>query len=438
MQREEISRRDFVTTSTVGAGALALGATFIPPSAFGANDRLRIGIVGYGSRVQTLISWTNKLQDSHNVRITAICDIWNQRREAGAKKLSEKNEKPVAQYRTLDDICAKDDTDILIIATADFQHCYHAAKAVQAGKDVYVEKPFGCDFHQIRQAWKTIKASRRIVQLGTQSRGEGKYFGARDFVKSGALGKITYGEIYEPIFQQRWRIKDSETSIRPEETDWKEFLAYLDPADHAWNPRHYREFRLFWPFSSGCLCQWMSHRIDLVNLALDSVPKYAVAWGGVYLWKDGRTNPDTIQCLLEYPGGTLITYHMRMGNSANERGIFLYGTNGMLDLDAGMAYANGGGGEVICDHPDAPNPEYRVDESKRIKEKASFPCPPDINHMGHFFECVRKREQPRADVDAGYAHALATTMANLSYRTGCRVEYDADVMEIKLSPVTKA
>ena len=349
------------------------------------------------------------------------------------KKLEQWNRKPIAQYHTIDEISAADDTDVLIIATADFQHCYHAAKAAQAGKDVYVEKPFGCDFEQIKKAWRTIKTSGRVVQLGTQSRGQGKYYGARDFIKSGALGKITFGEIYECIFQQRWRIPNSEHSIKPEDTDWTEFLAYLDPERYPWNPRHYREFRLFYPFSSGCFCQWMSHRIDLINLALDSIPKYAVSLGGVYLWNDGRTNPDTVQCLLEYPNGTMITYHMRLGNKANSRGAFLYGTNGILDLGAGKAYANGGGGEVICEDPNAPNPKFRQDKSKIIKDETLFPAPPDVDHMGHFFECVRLRRQPRANVDAGYAHAVATTMANMAYRTGRRIEYNADRTELYAS-----
>ncbi len=436
MNKEEINRRDFVTTSTAGAGALALGTGFIPKEAFGANDRLRLGIVGPGARAGALMAWAYKLETSHNVRFTAVCDIWNRRRDDAARKLEKRYGKKMAKYRTLDDICSRDDTDVLIIATADFQHCYHAAKAAQAGKDVYVEKPFGCDFGQIKKARKIIKDSGRIVQLGTQSRGNGIYYGAREFIKSGALGKITYGEIYQPIFQQRWRRPGSENEIKPEDTDWNEFLAYLDPGKHKWNPRHYREFRIFWPFSSGCFCQWMSHRIDLINLVLDDIPRYAVTLGGVFLWKDGRTNPDTVQCLLEYPDGTMITYHMRMGNKANSRGALLYGTNGTLDLGKGIAYADGGGGEVTCLNPDDPNPEFRIDESRILKNQIKFPSPPDIDHMGHFFECVRSRQQPRADVDAGYAHAVATTMANMSYRTGCRIEYDAVKMEMRKSSLT--
>ncbi|RJP32306.1 MAG: gfo/Idh/MocA family oxidoreductase [Candidatus Omnitrophota bacterium] len=433
-KKSDLTRRKFVTTtSSVGAGAAALGAGFVSASAFGANDRLRLGIVGTGARGNVLMSWAHRLQASHNVQFTAVCDIWNRRREDAAGKIGKWNEKAVACYRRLDDLCARDDTDVVIIATADFQHCYQAAKAVQAGKDVYVEKPFGCDFEQIKQAYLSIKASSRIVQMGTQSRGEGKYFGARDYIKSGALGKITYGEISECLFQPPGKCEEVGDHITREEIDWEEFLAYLDPARYEWNPRHYREFRLFWPFSSGCFCQRMSHRIDLVNLALDAAPNYATAMGGVYLWKDGRTNPDTVQCLLEYPDGVLISYHLRMGNSANGRGIYLYGTNGTLDLNQGLALSNGGGGEVSWIDAGKGGLACTIDKRKIVKDHFTIPSPPSVDHLGNFFECVRRREQPRADIEAGYAHALAITMAHLAYRTGCRMEYDPVKMEIRPS-----
>jgi predicted dehydrogenase len=433
--KQQMSRREFVAKSGIGVGALGLGTLFLPSRVFGANERLSLGMVGPGGRGGALMAEAHKLEQSHNVQFTAVCDIWNQRREAAAKKVGDWNGQAPRQCRTLEEICNLPDVDVLLIATPDFAHAYHLAYAVRAGKDVYVEKPLGCDFAQLKNAYKAVKETGRVVQMGTQARGAGKYFGARDFIKSGGLGKVTYVEIYEPLFQQRWRIYGCETSLTEEDTNWKEFLCYLSPKEHKWNPRHYREFRLFWPFSSGCFCQWMSHKIDLVNLALDEWPRSAVANGGVYLWKDGRTNPDTVQCLLEYPSGVLATYHMRLGNGAGGRGITIYGTNGTMELDAGIAYGDGGGGEVTAEHPGDPMTRFSVDKSKLLKAKAEggvrWESPPDVSHMGHFFECVRSRERTRADIDAGFGHALATTLANMSWRTGCRLDYDAEKMEMR-------
>jgi hypothetical protein len=178
----------------------------------------------------------------------------------------------------------------------------------------------------------------------------------------------------------------------------------------------------------------MSHAIDQVNLVLDEIPRYGVAWGGVYLWKDGRTNPDTIQVLLEYPRGCLVTYHMRLGNGAEERGTTLYGTTGTMYLSKGVATGDGGGGSVTIANAGKLNAKVEVDKSTVIKEETKWPCPPDLNHMEDFLDCVRTRKRTRADIEAGYGHAVACILGDLSYRNGCRMEYDDKKMEIKKSP----
>jgi len=436
MAPHRIDRRRFVGRSLAAAGASALVMNAVSYSrVIGSNDRLSIGIVGCGSRMGSLMSQVHRLEKKQNCEITAVCDIWNQRREAAAERVRRWYGRAPRKCRTLADICALKDVDALVIATADFQHAPHMAYAVRHGKDVYVEKPLGVDFDQVKDALMAVRETGRVVQMGTQARAKGAFWGARDFIKSGGLGKVTYGEIYEPIFQQRWRIPGSEHSLTEKDTDWQEFQSYTYEPGKPFNARHYREFRLFWPYSSGCIAQWMSHAIDKVNLALDEIPRYGVAWGGVYLWKDGRTNPDTIQCLLEYPSGCLVTYHMRLGNKANWREPTLYGTKGTLVLGRKYATGDGGGGAVRCLNPGDPNPKFEVDKSAVIKDKATFPCPPDVDHMENFLECVRTRKRTRADIDAGFAHAVACILADMSYRNACRMEYDHDKMEMRKSPL---
>src|SRR5690606_36162279 len=153
---------------------------------------------GTGSRGGSLMGWTHKLSQSHNLQITAVCDLWEKRRHQAAVRVAEWNGKPPAVCRTISELCDRSDVDVVLIATADFQHCYHAALAVQAGKDVYVEKPFGCDFEQVKRARDLIRGSDRIVQIGMQSRGADKYYQAAQLVQSGLLGQVTYVQIAEP------------------------------------------------------------------------------------------------------------------------------------------------------------------------------------------------------------------------------------------------
>lgn len=425
--KASLSRTDRRTFLATSAGALALGVPAVGSSRRSANDRINVGLIGCGSRGGTLLNWTRSLADSHNVRVTAVCDIWNRRREQAERNARTKFDNPVAACATLGELLDRTDVDAVLIATADFQHCYHAALAVQAGKDVYVEKPFGCDWEQVRQARAVIAASDRVMQIGTQSRGDGKYAAAARFVQSGKLGQVTYIEISEPIFQQRWRIPGSETSLTADEVNWAEFLAYL-PQETPFNARHFREFRLFWPYSTGPFCQWMSHRLDLVNLILGKWPKSAVAQGGTYLWQDGRNTPDTVQALFEYPNRVLVSYHLRMGNSMGGRGMTIYGTAGTLDVEEGIAHGNGGGGLVIEGEAAELGRQYVIDATRRLKAKKAGGIPivgESFDYLGHFFDSVRNRTRPVGDVEAAYGMSIATLLAHDALRTGRRASYDA-------------
>jgi len=198
-----------------------------------------------------------------------------------------------------------------------------------------------------------------------------------------------------------------ENEIREEDTDWKRFL--LNRPYVPWNPHYYREFRLYWPYSSGIPCQWMSHIIDAIQLVMDDpFPKSVVAHGGVYVWKDGRTNPDTFQALLEYPKGYLVSYSTRFGNDsdAGAEGPIIYGSNGRLDLGAMKASGEGGGGD------------------RKIKEEITLQPYESTSHMRNWMECLRTRKQPNAPIEAGYSHSVAVIMAIRALHTGRRVTYD--------------
>lgn len=423
------TRRNFLraTAATAGLGAIASTArsrTNIPH----ANERISVALVGAGERGAVLAEWVNRLATAQNVALRGVCDIWTQRREQGADLIGQWTGARPTTYRTLGDLCQDDSIDAVVLATPDFQHAPQTKLAVEHGKHVYAEKPFGCDFAQIKAAREAVRASGKVVQLGTFRRSHGVPYAARDFVKMNGLGKVTCVEMSQPLFQQRWRIPGAEHSLTERDTDWKEFLSYTPEV--PFDARRYREFRLFWPYSTGIFCQWMSHAIDMVNLVLDAPPLSVVATGGVYLWKDGRTNADTAHCLFEYPGDCLVSYHMRLGNSTNPQDLTFYGTKGALDLYAGLAYGNGGGGEVIRDRLPGHIPEFRIDGSSRLPDRNKGGVPikgePDTDHMVNFFECIRSGRTPNADIEAGYQHSLATTMAGMALRHGTKVHYDPD------------
>ncbi|NLX12061.1 MAG: Gfo/Idh/MocA family oxidoreductase, partial [Phycisphaerales bacterium] len=410
--RRSFLKQTAATTATMGLLSSTAQST---ERVYGANERIQLALLGAGAQGTTLYEKIHTLETVANVELIAIGDIWNKARESAvARMFGRAGRKPLA-CRKMDEILDQREVDAVVIANADFQHAWYTRKAVEAGRDVYVEKPFGCDFEQIKQARDAVKQNDRIVQLGTQRRSLGFPWAAREFIAQGRLGKVSYVEITQSNFGQRWRIPGSEHSLTAADTDWDEWLCYNPKT--PFNARHYREFRLFWPYSTGIFCQWMSHAIDLVNLVLDEVPQSAVSAGGVYVWEDGRINPDTAQCLLEYPSGCLVSYHMRLGNQASHRWITFFGTCGTLELEAGVAYGEGGLGHVVCVNPGAEYPEFQIYGSRRLPDRASGGVMLEYRrngddlaeHLKDFLDCMRSRRQPRANIDAAFADALATT-----------------------------
>jgi predicted dehydrogenase len=403
----------------------ALSRTGSPHS---PNEALRVGLVGCGSRGGQLLAWTRKLSATMPVTVTAVADLLESRRQQTAERTRQWTGRAVASCPSAAALFERADVDAVLIASADFQHAWHAAQAVLAGKDAYVEKPFGCDFQEVSRAAELIRRSDRIVVPGTQARGAEKYAAATRFLREGRLGRVTYVEIAEPAFGQRWLNPNPSRPITERDLDWSEFLCGL-PAETPFNPRAVTDFRLYWPFSSGPFCQWMSHRIDLVNLLLGSLPTAAASLGGVYLWKDGRTNPDTVDALLEYPDGVLCRYHMRTGNGANGRALTVYGTLGTLDVEEGVAFGNGGGGAVSTPI-DPAGRVFPIDSSRLLADRKAGGVRLEqgggVDWLGHFFDCCRTRATPIAGVDDAYGHAVATILAHQSYRTGRRMHYDAD------------
>ena len=151
-----------------------------------------------------------------------------------------------------------------------------------------------------RAALKVVKASDRILQIGSQRRSGPTYHAALDYLKSGKFGPIVAAEMTWNVNQPgRWRRPDLVASIKEQDTDWKRFL--VNRPDAKWDPRKYLEYRLFWPYSSGIPGQWMCHQIDTIHWFTGLPhPRSVAANGGIYQWKDGRTNFDTLTAVFDY------------------------------------------------------------------------------------------------------------------------------------------
>ncbi|MBI2275675.1 MAG: Gfo/Idh/MocA family oxidoreductase [Bacteroidetes bacterium] len=440
------SRRDFIKQTAKAAAGTYMATAGIGAQSYarimGANDRVRVGVVGFSDRHRSShIPPFMKFYKEMNFDIVGVSDIWKRRREEGTAFLKDKMGHDVAGYRNNEEMYAAKAVDAVFISTADFQHALHCIEAVKAGCDVYCEKPFAETMEDNRAALKAVKASDRIVQIGSQRRSGPNYKAAADFIQSGKFGPITMVELTWNVNQPgRWRRPDLVANCHEADLDWKRFL--MNRPYENFDPRKYLEYRLFWPYSSGMPGQWMSHQIDTVNWfsGLDH-PRSVTANGGIYQWKDGRRNWDTTTAVFEYgpandpTTGFQVVFMSRMHNGDDDPAELYYSNGGELNLVTNKVSPKGGlRARAAAAMKMQPNllPELNLTDTI-VKVEAGADTGGDAlttAHIRNWMECIRSRKQPNAPVEAGYTHSIATIMANAACRTGEKVTFDEKTQEV--------
>lgn len=406
MKKKDITRREFLTATAAGVAGLAISGTGILSAAHaqGANDRLRVGVIGVGERMDSLIKEFHRLKDSHNCEIVAVNDIWTVNRDKAVKRITDLYGVQPKVYKAYEDMLAAKDIDGVIIGTADFQHAEMLRKAILAGKHTYCEKPTANTLEDANALIKTAEANPKvIVQVGTQRRSDGKFQAAADFIKSGALGTIARVNVSWNYYGARW-IRDY-SGVRQEDVDWKQFQ--MGRADRPFSARVFRQWRIFKPFSTGIPCQWMSHMVDAVNLVMGvTFPRSCVAMGETLVWKDGRENGDTFEALFEYPEGFILNYTTGFGNDSPGTEFKIFGTKGTLDCSSWKASGAGGGKDI------------------RLGDEITITGEPMPDHMRNWVESVRSGKQPVATVMNGYEHAIAVVMGVRAQDSGRKQIFD--------------
>lgn len=445
------SRRDFVKRAALGAAGVALASRASSYAQIvGANDRVRVGVVGFSDRAKSsLIPAFMMHARELNFDFVAVSDIWSRRRDEGAEFVGQAAGHAVEKARNNDELYARKDVDAVIVSTADFQHALHGVEAVRAGRDAYVEKPLANTMEDARAILRAVEETKKVVQIGTQRRSGANYTSADEFIKSGKFGRIVMVEMSWNVNQPgRWRRPKLVGEIRKEETDWDRYL--LNRRENGkkpeWDARKYLEYRLFWPYSSGIPDQWMVHQIDTVHWFTGLArPRSVVANGGIYQWHDGRRNFDTMTAVFDYgpPGdmskGFQVVYSSRMSNSAGGTKELYYSNAGMLNLDTNRISPEGGlkakeAAEMEM-RPNLLGERSLVEETRRAQTAVETGANTGADrltsaHMRNWMECVRSRRTPNADIRAGYNHSVALCMTIAALHTGKRVTFDDAKQEV--------
>jgi predicted dehydrogenase len=445
MTKKKITRRNFIKTLSAGTAGLAVGLPAVHyKRALGSNDRVRVGIVGFSDRARySLIPALNYHSQELNFEFVAVSDIWNRRREEGVAFLKELTGKDIAPMRNNEEMYESGMVDAVIISTADFQHALHCIQAVKAGCDVYVEKPFANTMEDARAALKTVKSSDKIVQIGTQRRSAPNYIRANEFIRSGRFGDIVAVEMIWNVNQPgRWRRPQLVADLREQDVDWKRYL--MNRPYEPWDPRKYIEYRLFWPYSSGIPGQWMVHQIDTVHWFTDFPrPRSVVVNGGLYLWKDGRKNFDTLTAVFDYgplkdlTRGFMALYTSRQTNSAGGVKELYFSNGGTLNLETNKITPDGGLTQSMAQvmgMEENKLPEISLTEEGAVETAANTGTDPvTLAHMRNWMECVRSRKKPNADIHAGYNHSVALCMTIAAMHSGKRVTFNDARQDVVIS-----
>jgi predicted dehydrogenase len=445
MTTERITRRDFVEAVGLTAGASALIGAPASLSGASANGKIRLGLIGAGSRGNQLL---DSFLGEKDVEIIAVADVDDHHAGETAERIKKaKNNSPdtARDYRAMLD---RKDLDGVIIATPDHWHALPAIHAALAGKDVYVEKPVAHNVAEGRAMIKAARKTNKIMAVGTQQRSSSHFQKAVEIVRSGKLGKIFWVQTWNfenisPVGMGKF--PDGEA---PSHVDYDRWLG---PAPHRdFNPnRFHLLFRWFFDYAGGMMSDWGVHLNDIVLWALDSKgPRSVCTSGGIFTTDDDRDTPDTMQVVYEFPGCTL-TYSMRKGNglkyNGHDYGILFCGTDGSLLLDRA-------GYEVIPDkvvlpygiksaHGDRPIRaiDLKAEALKRSADaKGTHVADGQDTHVRNFLDCVKSRALPTCDIEIAQRSTNTCHLGNISYKLGRKLEWDADAEAFKNDPEADA
>ena len=396
------SRRHFL--GKVASGIATIAA---PGSVLGANERIRLGIIGPGARGLQIVQ---EAIAAPNTEFVAFADVYTRRLE-DAKKVAPAA-KTYLDYRYL---LEDKSIDAVLIATPQHLHCEHFVAALDAGKHIYQEKTmaFTVDHaKKMRAAYR--KATNRVVQIGHQHCSSGQVQDAVQFSTADKLGKVTaiHMHMYRntPHGKPQWS-RPVYPDMTQENIIWQSFLGEAPQRDFEAN--RYINWRFFWDYSGGNVYENMCHQVAFWYKILSlQVPKAVTMTGGLYLWKDGREVPDTMNVSMEQREEMLISWDSGFGNNALGSSEDVLGTDGTILKSQQIRYA--------------PQKVNRPDGTELVGQTKTTPGA----HMRNFLDSIRGTATPNCPFDVGYRTSIACRMAVDSYRLGRTVHWDAQAEKI--------
>ncbi len=372
-------RRSFL----VASGLTALASTRV----MGANDTLRIGVIGAGGRMNSLLS----AADTAGIyQIAAVSDVYGPRSDAIKLRANGTGATTHVDYRQVLDQAI----DAVIIASPDHWHVPMTVDALSAGKDVYLEKPVTHSIEEGTTLTRAVRSSKRILQCGMQQRSWSHFRDAVELIQGGSLGRVLQVRTY---WWQNYLGHQPPKPVDVQALDWKKWLG--NAPDQPFSEEKFYRWRWFWNFGGGAMTDLFTHWIDVAHWAMKSdQPRNVQMLGDKYVFEQWDC-PDTVEAALRYPGFDVV-YEGMMASSIDDGGLEFRGTDATLKIN------RSGFGVYHEGVPSKDNPVLKADSFRDGT----------IPHMENFFDCIKSRNEPNAPVEAGVAAARAGHLANQAYR----------------------
>ena len=417
------SRRRFLHDVST-AGGLGAVASFLPGAALGADgqsppsEKIRVGLIGCGGMGMSNV---NNCAQYDDVLVTAVCDVWKERRDGALAKFSE-TAKGYNDYREVLD--AKD-VDAVIVATPPHWHCLQSVEACEAGKDLYLQKPMTLHLGESLAVMNAVKRHQRISQVGTQIHAGENYRRVVELVRSGNLGAISTVRTFNVQNQGPEGLGRDPNTTPPDGLDWNLWIGpYPMRPYNSILARSSFHHPSFFTYSGGWTPGMAPHIVDLPVWALElDYPSMVVCSGGRYVIDDDGDAPDVEEMLFQYPKMTMV-WSQSMINSygfdlhgdpvpKRRLGIYFHGVNGTLYCNYGMHQV--------------------VPEGDRMK--GMEPPPPSIpsspGHEREWLDSIKSRQEPSCSVDYHSKIDVPLVLGLLSYRLGGRsIRFDPKTLKI--------
>lgn len=389
-------RRQFLTGAAAASASLAFRSNARAAIA-GANNRIRIGAIGTGSRCRYLLQLLGTIPGN---QLTSICDVYEPNRLEAKTRFATY----AAEYTDYRKLVESPDVDAVVIGAPDHWHVPITQAAIAAGKDVYVEKPVTHKVEEGEALAQAVAASGRVVQVGMQQRSWPHIVEAKALIDSGILGQVTFVEThwYQNYLQRRQVPPEVDAS----KLDWQMFLgsAPAQPVD----PFRFKNWRYFWDFGGGALTDLFTHWIDVVQwFTGTSLPDSATTTGGRYKLLNQEC-PDTLCTSFQYPARFQVIFHTSLISVLTGGGILLRGTEGALKVER-EGYSFYPEPVTYTESLELPLPARQLRVTKADGTR---------DHIANFLDCVRSRKQPNAPIWIGVDAARPGHMGNISYREG--------------------